>query len=100
MKCCTTELRNKEVINEKDARRLGCVNDIEVDTCCGKVEAIVIYGRPKVFGFFGREPDIRIPWEDIRIIGEDTILVCYKPDTQAVPPITPKSILGSLFNRP
>ena len=37
--------------------------------------AIVIRGRYRLFGLLGREEDTVIPWEDIQVIGEDTILV-------------------------
>lgn len=77
MNCCVTDLRNKEVVNKKDGTRLGNVCDIEVDTCTGKVVAIVIYGR-RSFGIFGRFDDIRICWEDIDVIGDDIILVCHE----------------------
>jgi YlmC/YmxH family sporulation protein len=70
-------MRHKEVISIKDGTRLGCVNDVEVDTTCGKVVAIVIYGRLRCFGLLGREDDIVIKWEDIQVIGDDTILVCH-----------------------
>jgi len=80
MNCHVTDLRNKEVINERTGNSLGCVCDVEVDTCCGKVVSIVIYGRSRGFGLFGREEDIVICWEDIRVIGEDTILVCFTPN--------------------
>ena len=38
-------------------------------------KAIVIRGRYRLFGLLGREEDTVIPWEDIQVIGEDTILV-------------------------
>ena len=79
MNCCVTDLRYKEVINNADGTRLGCVNDVEIDTCTGSVVAIVIYGQVKCFGLFGRTPDIKICWNDICVIGEDTILVKYCP---------------------
>ena len=79
MKCCVTDLRNKEVINKSDGSRLGCVYDVDVDTCTGHVVAIILYGRARCFGLLGREEDIRICWEDIDVIGEDTILVCRRP---------------------
>lgn len=79
MNCCVTDLRYKEVINNADGTRLGCVNDVEIDTCTGCVVAIVIYGQVKCFGLFGRTPDIKICWNDICVIGEDTILVKYCP---------------------
>jgi len=79
MNCCVTDFRYKEVINNADGTRLGCVNDVEIDTCTGCVVSIVIYGQAKCFGLFGRTPDIKICWNDICVIGEDTILVKYCP---------------------
>ena len=76
MNCCITELRCKEVINKSNGCRLGFVSDIEVDSCCGKVVALVVYGKPVYWGLFGRRERIRICWEDIEVIGSDTILVC------------------------
>lgn len=72
-------MRNKEVINVKDGCRIGCVNDVEVDMKCAKLVAIVIYGRLKCFGLLGRCEDIVIKWENIEVIGEDTILVKFNP---------------------
>lgn len=77
--CRIVDLRNKEVINVRDGSRIGCVNDVEVDIKCAKVVAIVIYGRLKLFGILGREEDIVIKWENIEVVGEDTILVKYSP---------------------
>ena len=79
MCCRVTDLRNKEVINLKDGCRLGFVCDVIVDTCCGKVLAIIVPGRCGFFGFFGRDDDIEIAWENIERIGEDLILVCFEP---------------------
>ncbi len=70
-------MRHKEVINLKDGMRLGNVCDLEIDTATAKVQAIVIYGRLRFFGLFGREDDIVVRWQDIQVIGEDTILVNY-----------------------
>lgn len=76
MNCCITELRCKEVINKSNGCRLGFVSDIEVDSCCGRVVALVVFGKPKYWGICGRRERIRICWEDIEVIGNDTILVC------------------------
>ncbi len=78
MNCRIIDVRHKEVINVKDGTRLGCVNDLLIDMKCAKIVAIIIFGRPKCFGILGREDDIIIKWEDIEIIGDDTILVNYK----------------------
>ncbi len=75
MRCRIVEMRNKEVINVKTGVRLGCVSDVEIDTKDAKLTAIVIYGRLRWCGLLGRDDDLIIRWEDIEIIGEDTILV-------------------------
>ena len=77
MNCRVVDMRQKEVINIKDGTRLGTVCDVEIDTTNAKVVAIVVYGRLRCFGLFGREDDIIIKWQDIQVIGDDTILVCY-----------------------
>lgn len=76
MVCRLEELRNKEVININNGNCLGTVDDVEINTKTAVVVCIVIYGRCKFFGLFGREDDIIIPWKEIRVIGEDAILVC------------------------
>lgn len=80
MRCRCIDMRNKEVINVKTGVRLGCVSDIEIDTHEAKLIAIIIYGRLKCFGLLGRDDDIIIRWEDIEVIGEDTILVKHNVD--------------------
>lgn len=97
MRCCITDLRSKKVINAKSGSVIGNVCDVEIDTCTGKVVEIVIYGRLKCFGFAGREDDIRIRWEDISVIGDETILVC--PEHFEKPPPKPpkKSPFDGLF---
>ncbi len=75
MNCCITDMREKEVINLNDGCRLGSVCDVEFDTCSGNIIAVIIYGKCKGFGLLGREEDIRICWNEIKVIGNDTILV-------------------------
>lgn len=77
MNCRMDDMRRKEVINVKDGSRLGPVCDIEINTADARINAIIIYGRLRLFGLLGREEDIIIQWKDIQIIGDDTILVNY-----------------------
>ena len=37
--------------------------------------SVIIYGRPRFFGLFGKEEDVVIPWDMVQTIGDDTILV-------------------------
>ena len=75
MLCRITDMHDKEVINVCDGTRLGCVDDVEVDTCTAQLVAIVIHGRSKCMGLMGHEEDIVIGWKEIEVIGEETILV-------------------------
>ena len=73
--CCINDLRDKEVINIIDGRRLGYVDDIEVDICNGRLVSIIVPGcGDKWFGL-SKGRDIVILWENIEKIGDDTILV-------------------------
>lgn len=69
------ELSCKEVINLKDGRCIGRVGDIEFDTKTVCITALVVFGRKRFFGLFGREEDIVIKWAQVKTIGADAILV-------------------------
>jgi YlmC/YmxH family sporulation protein len=58
-----------------DGRRLGLVEDVELDLKTGKIDALVIPGRRSFLGFFGGSQDVVIHWGQIQKIGEDVILV-------------------------
>jgi YlmC/YmxH family sporulation protein len=78
MVCRFMSLKRREVVNIKDGTKYGCVNDIIVDTKTACVTAIVVYGRPRIFGLFGRGDDCVIRWDEIQMIGDDIILVDCK----------------------
>lgn len=69
------ELRNKQVVCVHTGDVLGYVSDIEFDVADGKLCALVIYGKNRAFGLLGKYQDIIIPWEDIELIGAQTVLV-------------------------
>ncbi len=69
------ELRYKEVISVEDGARYGYVGDMEVDLETGQVKALIVPGRRRFFGLFGREEDKVIPWNAVKRFGEDIILV-------------------------
>ena len=79
MICRINDFKYKDVISSSDGVRLGFVGDVELDTQNAALTAIVIRGRYRLFGLLGREEDTVIPWEDIEVIGEDTILVTKFP---------------------
>lgn len=72
----TQDLRNKEVINIHNGKSLGFVEDIAVDLERGIVEGIVIPQQSSgLFSFFGKGGEIVIPWNAVRRVGEEVLLV-------------------------
>lgn len=69
------EMKNKQVVCVADGCVLGYISDIELDTEKGTLTSIVIYGRPRFFGLFGSREDIVIPYDEIKVIGAETVLV-------------------------
>ncbi|NLM42692.1 MAG: YlmC/YmxH family sporulation protein [Clostridiales bacterium] len=72
-----SELRQKEIINISDGKRLGFVSDVEINMETGTIEAIIIPSESKFFRLFSKENDIVIPWHEIKKVGIDVILIDY-----------------------
>ena len=75
-----TELQCKEVICISDGRRLGFITDTLVEIPDGKICAVVVPGPCRILGITGRNDDYIIPWDCIRKIGPDIVLVDTKPE--------------------
>lgn len=71
----TADLREKEIISLTDGRRLGFVEDIEVNLEKGRIDALIVPGPGKFLGLFGKDNDYVIAWREIKKIGVDVILV-------------------------
>lgn len=68
-------LSEKDVISITTGQNIGRIDDIEFCKDSARVEYLIIFGRAKWFGLFGREDDIRIPWENVVVIGKDAVLI-------------------------
>lgn len=68
------ELREREIINVADGRRLGRLSDIAF-SAKGIVLGIIVPGEKKFFKNIAGSDNIFIPWECILKIGNDVILV-------------------------
>ena len=71
----TSDMKQKEVINISDGKRLGFVYDVEIDLISGTIESVIVPGNGKILGLFGKDNDYIIPWSNIKKIGDDIILV-------------------------
>lgn len=69
------DFRQKEVINLSDGARLGYIFDAEINTETGQIESFIIPGQGKVLGIFGKDNEYVIPWDSIKKIGDDIVLI-------------------------
>ena len=69
------DFKHKEVINIRDGKKLGYVQDVCADLDTGNITSIIVPGSSKPFNFLAQENDMVIPWEKIHCIGENVILV-------------------------
>lgn len=92
------DLRDKSVVNVKDGVNFGCVDDVVIDAEKAQVVSLVIYGKKKLFGLLGREPDFVVSWNDIRVIGNDVVLVSVDSLQNSNLAHGKKSFIKTLFN--
>ena len=85
-----TDLSCKEVVCIGDGSRLGYVSDVEVEVPRGQVQSIIVPGKCRFFGLLGHTEDYVIPWEAIRRVGDDIILVECRPADCRCPRPKPK----------
>lgn len=70
------DFKHKEVVNVNDGKRLGYVQDVCADLESGTITSIIVPGgNNKLLNIFASNNDIVIPWQNIKCIGDDIILV-------------------------
>ena len=72
------DLKDKEVINICDCKRLGFVSDVIFEFPSGCIVAFVVPGPGHICGIFGRDTEYVIPFRCVRQIGCELILVEVK----------------------
>lgn len=71
-----SEFKEKDVINIRNCKNLGNVNDLEIDECNGHIQKIIINGKVnKLCNLFCNDPEYVIAYKDIKQIGPNIILV-------------------------
>ena len=70
-----SDLQYKTIININDGRRLGFVQDVTADLETGTITSIIVPGSMKLLNRFTTSNDIVIPWQNIKCISDDIILV-------------------------
>ncbi len=79
------DLREKDVVNRCDCKRLGRICDLVFDEKRGCISSIIVPGPLRVCGLFGADQEYLIPWERICQIGPDIILVEICEEEALVP---------------
>jgi len=69
------ELKEKDVINRCNCKRLGRVCDLIFDECTGFICSIITPVPARLCGLVGPDQEYVIPWNKICKIGPDIILV-------------------------
>ena len=69
------DFKQKEVISINEGKILGFVIDVQADFETGEIHEIIVAKTGKLFsGVIGKN-NVTIPWDKIKKIGEDVILV-------------------------
>lgn len=87
----------KEVVNCRDGKIIGCPIDLKFDFECGQILSFFVRDTQKG-GLFSKAPLLEIAWDKIQKIGEDIILVDL--DFTAPPPEKPKKEKKIFFGGP
>lgn len=69
------DFKHKEVINITNGKRLGFVQDVTANLETGTITSIIVPGNSKLFNIFSSGNEIVIPWDNVKCIGDDLILV-------------------------
>ena len=69
-----SQFGKREIINLTDGERMGYVCDLEIDEETGKINALIVPSKEKI-SVFSKGQKIVIPWQSIKKIGDDIILV-------------------------
>ncbi|SDD44421.1 YlmC/YmxH family sporulation protein [Sporomusa acidovorans] len=72
-----SEMTGKEVINLGDGARLGIVSecDLTFDSHSGVIGGLLLPKRKTIFNFLGESQITTIPWQAIKRIGDEVVIV-------------------------
>jgi len=69
-------LKSRDVIDIKTGRKIGYIDDVEIDPDAGQIKALIIPEKKKNwYQFFSGREKKTINWNDIYLIGKDVILI-------------------------
>ncbi|MDR5658211.1 YlmC/YmxH family sporulation protein [Serpentinicella sp. ANB-PHB4] len=74
----------KEIVNLNDGSRLGIVaeSDLLIDEKTGRIISLLIPDRKSLLNFFSNNSAMEIPWESVKRIGTDMIIIELEDDNK------------------
>lgn len=70
-----SELQMKEVVLMSNGKKLGFIDDLEIDEIKGFITAIILTDNNTRASFFSKPTELIVYWEQIVTIGADIILI-------------------------
>ena len=70
-----SDFQMKDIVSLSNGRKLGNIQDLDVDLHTGQINAVFVTNSPKWRTMFQKDEEIRIPWNKIKRIGADIIFV-------------------------
>ncbi|QUH26335.1 YlmC/YmxH family sporulation protein [Serpentinicella alkaliphila] len=67
----------KEIVNLCDGSRLGIIaeSDLLIDERTGRIISLLIPDKKGILSFFSNDSSLEIPWEAVKKIGNDMIII-------------------------
>lgn len=81
-----SELGGKEIVDLNNGSRMGTAGqtDLVIDTSTGKIQAMILPGAT-LFGFNRKKEGMTIPWQSIRTVGSEMIIIDVKEMKSSMP---------------
>ncbi|WP_353892194.1 YlmC/YmxH family sporulation protein [Proteinivorax hydrogeniformans] len=70
-----SDLREREIVNLGDGKVLGHFDDLEINADSGQIKALIVTGQSGFLGLMSSGNDYIIPWNKIKKIGQDVIII-------------------------
>ncbi|WP_333859073.1 YlmC/YmxH family sporulation protein [Clostridium sp.] len=68
-------LKDMEVIDINTGIKLGFIRDLKVNCKEHRIISIILPSQTGKVSFFGKNEDLEVPWDNVKKIGVDVILI-------------------------
>lgn len=74
-----SKLSGKEIVSLPECERLGYLGDCDliIDGETGKIKSLIVPDNKGIFSFFVDRKYVEIPWDRIKKIGNDMIIIDF-----------------------